>query len=74
MLAPLLLICATFALLLGLLFLSVAAERRILHPGAIVRQTVRARRSTPEYAEAMVAKQFEALLQRPAGDVTSDHR
>lgn len=54
----------TFVLLTGLLYLSAMAERRFLSPRAVVLSTVKARRSTPEYTEAMVAKQFEELLSR----------
>jgi hypothetical protein len=55
---------ATVLLLGGVLYLSAAVEERFLSPRAVVLSTVRARRSSPEYAEAMVAKQFEDLLQR----------
>lgn len=54
----------TLLLLAGLLFLSAVVEQRFLSPRAVVLSTVRARRSTPEYAEAMVAQQFEELLKR----------
>ncbi|MDQ1437367.1 MAG: hypothetical protein QOK43_996 [Acidimicrobiaceae bacterium] len=51
-------------LLAGVLFLSALVEQRFLSPRAVVLSTVRARRSTPEYTEAMVAKQFEEMLRR----------
>lgn len=54
----------TVLLLAGVLFLSAYVEQRFLSPRAVVHATVRARRSTPEYAEALVAKQFEELLRR----------
>jgi hypothetical protein len=54
----------TLLLLGGLLFVSAFVEERFLSPRAVVLSTVRARRSTPEYTEAMVAKQFEDLLRR----------
>lgn len=54
----------TLMLLAGMLFLSSVVEQRFLSPRAVVLSTVRARRSTPEYTEAMVAKQFEELLNR----------
>lgn len=54
----------TVFLLGGVLFLSAVVEQRFLSPRAVVLSTVRARRSTPEYTEAMVAKQFEQLLRR----------
>jgi len=55
---------ATVVLLAGVLFLSAVVEERVLSPRAVVLSTVRARRSSPEYAETMVAKQFEDLLRR----------
>jgi hypothetical protein len=63
---PLLLLSipATVMLLAGVLFLSAVVEERCLSPRAVVLSTVRARRSSPEYAEAMVAKQFDELLRR----------
>jgi hypothetical protein len=54
----------TVLLLAGVLFLSAFVERRFLSPRAVVLSTVRARRSSPEYAEAMVARQFEDVLRR----------
>lgn len=54
----------TFVLVTGVLFLSAVVEQRFLSPRAVVLSTVKARRSTPEYTEAMVAKQFEELLKR----------
>jgi hypothetical protein len=54
----------TVVLLAGLLFLSAFVERRFLSPRAVVLSSVRARRSTPEYTEALVAKEFEELLRR----------
>jgi hypothetical protein len=46
----------------GLLMLSVEAEQRILSPRSIILSTARARRNTPELAEALVAREFERLL------------
>ena len=54
----------TVMLLAGVLFLSGLVEQRFLSPRAVVLSTVRARRSTPEYTEALVARQFEELLKR----------
>jgi hypothetical protein len=54
----------TVVLLAGLLFLSAFVERRFLSPRAVVLSSVRARRSSPEYTEALVAKEFEELLRR----------
>ena len=55
-------ILVVLLVLSALLYLSAVAERQFLSPRAVVLSTVRARRSTPEYAEQMVAKQFEELL------------
>lgn len=54
----------TVLLLAGVLYLSAFVEQRFLSPRAVVLSSVRARRSTPEYTEALVAKQFEELLKR----------
>jgi hypothetical protein len=54
----------TLVLLTAVLFLSAFVERRFLSPRAVVLSTVRARRSSPEYTEEMVARQFEELLRR----------
>jgi hypothetical protein len=52
-------------LLLGaLLYYSARAEEWFLSPRALVLSTVRARHSTPEYAEAVVAREFAELLTR----------
>lgn len=53
---------ATVALLTVILFLSALAERRFLSPRSLIVGAVRARRSTPEYAELFVARQIERLL------------
>ena len=60
----LLLLTIPFALLIpcGLLMLSATAERRILSPQALILSTARARGSSPELAEALVAREFERLL------------
>ena len=51
------------SVLLGvILALSAAAERRFLSPRSLIAGVVRARRSTPEFAELFVARQFERLL------------
>lgn len=46
----------------GLLMLSATAEQRILSPQALILSSARARRSSPEMAEALVAREFERLL------------
>ena len=45
-----------------LLMLSDLAEKRILSPQSMILSTARARRNTPELAEALVAREFERLL------------
>jgi hypothetical protein len=45
-----------------MLVLSDMAERRILSPQSLILSTARARRSTPELAEQLVAREFERLL------------
>lgn len=52
----------TFLLLSGVLYLSALTEERLLSPRSLIVSTVRARRASPEYAEAFVARQFERLL------------
>ncbi len=54
----------TIALLAAILFLSALAEQRFLSSRSIVLGAVRARRNTPEHAEAVVAREFERLLGR----------
>ncbi|HET7488310.1 MAG TPA: hypothetical protein VFJ85_10300 [Acidimicrobiales bacterium] len=58
---------ATLALLTGLLMLSAAAERRLLSPTKLIAGVVRGRRSTPEFAEAFVARQIDLLLEQQPG-------
>ena len=45
-----------------LLLLSDLAEKRVLSPQSMILSTARARRSTPELAEQLVAREFERLL------------
>jgi hypothetical protein len=45
-----------------MLLLSDLAEKRILSPQSMILSTARARRSSPELAEALVAREFERLL------------
>ena len=54
----------TVALLAAILFLSALAEQRFLSPRSVILGAVRARRSTPEHAEALVAREFDRLLRR----------
>ena len=53
----------TTILLAVVLALSAAAERRFLSARSLIVSVARARRSTPEFAEAFVARQFERILQ-----------
>lgn len=46
----------------ALLMLSAMAERRILSPQSIILSMARARRTTPEIAEALLVREFERLL------------
>ena len=51
-------------LLLGaVLLLSAQAEAHFLSPRSLILSATRARWNTPEYAEAMVAREVERLLQ-----------
>lgn len=60
----LLLISVPFSLVIpcAMLVLSVLAERRVLSPQSLILSTVRARRSSPELSESLVAREFERLL------------
>ncbi len=49
-------------LLTVILALSAAAERRFLSARSLIVGVARARRGTPEFAEAFVARQFERML------------
>ena len=60
----LLLIPGTMALLLGLLLLSALVEERVLSPQSMILQVARTRATTPEYAEAFVAREFDRLLRQ----------
>lgn len=57
----------TVLLLAAILALSALAEQRFLSPRSLVLATVRARRTSPEYAEAYVTRQFEVLLRDQPG-------
>jgi hypothetical protein len=58
----LLTIPGTLLLLAGVLYLSAVVEDRFLSPRSLILSTVRARGSSPEFAEVFVARQFERLL------------
>lgn len=52
----------TLVLLFGVLLLSALVEERVLSPRAVVLSVVRARGSSPEYAEALAARECERAL------------
>lgn len=52
----------TCVVLATVLYLSAVAERRLLSPRRLILGAARARRNTPEFAEAFVARQFDRLL------------
>ena len=52
----------TLALLSVVLWVSALADKRFLSPRSLILSAARARRTTPEYTEAFVARQFERLL------------
>jgi UPF0716 family protein affecting phage T7 exclusion len=52
------------ALLLGLLLVSAWVEERVLSPQALILRVARTRASSPEYAEAFVAREFDRLLRQ----------
>jgi hypothetical protein len=56
----------TCVLLAAILHMSAVAEQRFLSPRSLIRGVVRARRNTPEFAEAFVARQFERILREDA--------
>ena len=60
----LLLIPGTLALLLALLLLSAMVEERVLSPQSLILRVARTRSSSPEYAEAFVAREFDKLLRQ----------
>ena len=57
---------ATPLLLAAILVLSGFVEQRFLSPRSLILEAARARRTTPEHAESLVARQFEQLLQEEA--------
>jgi hypothetical protein len=60
---PLLAVPATLLLLAAILSLSAWAESRFLCPRSLIVGAARTRRTSPEYVEAFVARQYERLLQ-----------
>lgn len=58
----LLAIPASLALTVALLALSALVEQRVLSPRSMIVSAARARRTGPEYTEAIVAREFERLL------------
>lgn len=59
---PLLAVPGTLVILAGVLYLSALAESRFLCPRSLIVSAARTRRTTPEYVEAFVARQYERLL------------
>lgn len=57
----------TLALMAALLALSGFVEQHFLSPRSLILGAARARRNTPEYAEAFVARQFDRLLLEQGG-------
>lgn len=64
----------TCVLLAGVLFLSAWMEQQMLSPRMLIRGAARARRGTPEFAEAYVARQFERLLREASGTAEGARR
>jgi hypothetical protein len=62
--AALLLVPGSLALLLGVLLLSALVEERVLSPKSIILRVARTRSSSPEYAEALVSREFDRLLRQ----------
>lgn len=58
----LLLIPVALGALSAILVLTAYAERHILSPRSLIPRAALARHSEPEYAEALVAREFERLL------------
>ena len=53
---------AAFAIMVAVLWMSAWVESSILSPRSMILSAVRSRRTTPEYSEAMVAREFERLI------------
>lgn len=53
---------AAFAILVGVLWISAWVESSVLSPRSMIVSAARARRTTPEYSEALVAREFERLI------------
>lgn len=60
---PFLAVPGVLLLMAGVLYLSAYAEARFLCPRSLIVSAARTRRTTPEYVEAFVARQYERLLQ-----------
>ncbi len=52
----------TIVLLAAILYMSAVAEQRFLSPRSLILGVVRARGSSPEFAEAFVVRQLERIL------------
>jgi hypothetical protein len=66
-LLALLAVPGTAALLIGLLVVSALVEQRVLCPRALIVGVARAKSTSPEYTETLVAREFERLLRTSAG-------
>lgn len=53
---------AALVFLSALLWMSAVAEQRFLSPRSLIVSAARARLTEPEYAEALVAREYERLL------------
>lgn len=53
---------AAFAIMTGVLWLSAWVESSVLSPRSMIVSAAKARRTTPEYSEAVVAREFERLI------------
>lgn len=65
---------ATVLLLAAVLVWSTVAERRVLSPRALVFRVVQARRTTPDFVEAFVARECQHLLMPRAGTLNRNGR
>ena len=57
----------TVALLGAVLFLSALAEERFLSPRSLIVGAARSTRNSPEYAEALVVREYERLARTVQG-------
>lgn len=55
-------VTAAFAIMVGVLWLSAWVESNVLSPRSMIVAATKARRTSPEYSEALVAREFERLI------------